>query len=621
MENTGCRISKGGCGIRSRILALAFCILFPAFCIVNAAVPVLDTYYSPKNSERPVRSSTRFIILHTTEGPARGSGTKLQKNGEAHYMVDEVGRIYRIIDRKRVAYHCGRSMWNGLSSLDNCSVGIEIVGYHNKDLTAAQYKALKPLIAELQKTYRVPDDRVLTHSMVAYGAPNQWHKRSHRGRKRCAMRMALPSVRRKLGLTSKPSFDPDVKAGRLVVADRELHQLLYSVEKKSKKTAPKNPPAKEAPVLKAPAKKTTEQAKKEQKTAQASKASGDAKAPGALTIGVGQTAWDVVHGAYNAHDTLYVFPNGEQKRGDEIGNWKSVPSGTRVTVGVKDAVVRAPTETVTVASAARQAKAAHGAAQQTAAKTPAPAATAATAVPPPPPPPAETSPESGEALDEAAALSAYAAREAGGNVVGKGKSAWDIARDAYAAETTIYEFPSGERKKGSEITNWKAIPPGTRITVAEGDINEPEKIVSLADAAASSDATGNTGSAAANPGVVRGTANANDRAASPILAALSTIAGAEWNSDRTIYVTEKGKYFKGSELNATTIGMLTPETKVFSGYKIGGPVTARNPAFAICGPVWRNEDTVFLLPDGRMEPGDKVDPQKIPARTMILYKD
>ncbi|MBR0056492.1 MAG: N-acetylmuramoyl-L-alanine amidase, partial [Kiritimatiellae bacterium] len=225
-------------------LAFFLALAAPAF----AAVPLLDTYYSPKNAERPVRSSTRFIILHTTEGAARGAGTKLQKNGEAHYMVDEAGRIYRIIDRKRVAYHCGRSMWNGLSSLDNYAIGIEVVGFHNKDPNAAQCKAIKSLLAELKKVYKVPDDRVLTHSMVAYGAPNQWHKRSHRGRKRCAMRMALPSVRRKLGLNAKPSYDPDVKAGRLVVADQALQKVLYSVEKKSAKGGGKGKtPAKPQP--------------------------------------------------------------------------------------------------------------------------------------------------------------------------------------------------------------------------------------------------------------------------------------------------------------------------------------------------------------------------------------
>ena len=96
-----------------------------------AAISLLDTYYSPKNRERPVRQATRFIILHTTEGGARGSLAKLSANGECHYVVDLDGKIYAIIDRHRVAYHAGVSMWNGRTGLDSCTVGIEIAHHHN----------------------------------------------------------------------------------------------------------------------------------------------------------------------------------------------------------------------------------------------------------------------------------------------------------------------------------------------------------------------------------------------------------------------------------------------------------------------------------------------------------
>lgn len=498
------RLLAAALAAAGRGVALFICL---AAFAAQAAVPLLDTYYSPKNKERPVRSSTRFIILHTTEGSSRGSGAKLQKNGEAHYMVDEAGRIYRIIDRKRVAYHCGRSMWNGLSSLDNYSVGIEVVGYHNKNLTQAQYKALKDLLAELKSAYKIPDDKVLTHSMVAYGAPNQWHKRSHRGRKRCGMRMALPSVRRQLGLNSKPAYDPDVKARRLVVADKELFQLLYSVEKgsgaSSRRTPVKPAQSKPAPV---------------------SDKGASAK------------------------------PGGKPAAG---------------TSGVRPASARSSSPP---------------------ALTPVARSSGA----------ASTADDLHAPVDEEEAAARYAAREAasGGNVIGPRRSAWDIARDAYNSASTLYEFPDGTRKTGAEIKNWKAMPAGTRVTLAEGDVNEPEKIDSVA-------------SAGLSQAVIAGTTDA----------ALDAILGDEWNSERTVYVSPDGKYVKGSELNAEKLAALSPDTKVFNGYKVGGPVTARNPAFNICGPSWRDEGTHFLFPNGTIVTGDKVDPGKIPAKTMILYKD
>ncbi len=189
---------------------------------------------SPKNHARSGRSSTRFIILHTTEGEKKGALAKLRRSGEAHYLVDRAGHVSRIVDKNRVATHAGRSMWNGTAALDQHSIGIEVVGYHNRPVGKAQLRALRELISQLQSLYDVPDDRVLTHSMVAFGTPNRYHRRAHRGRKRCGMNLSTPEVRAALGLASIPSSDPDVEAGRLVFADPKLAQHLYGARAKSR---------------------------------------------------------------------------------------------------------------------------------------------------------------------------------------------------------------------------------------------------------------------------------------------------------------------------------------------------------------------------------------------------
>ncbi len=393
-------------------------ILLMATGTASAAVKLLDTYYSPKNRERPLRSSTQFIILHTTEGSAKGSGEKLARYGEAHYMIDKLGRIYRVIDRKRVAYHCGRSMWSGRTSLDSCSIGIEMVGNHNQDLSAAQYRALRELLNELKRIYKIPDNRILTHSMVAYGTPNRWHRRSHRGRKRCAMRMATTSARHKLGLNRKPSFDPDVRAGRLVVADPALHKVLY---------------------------------------------------------GPDTTAQNKAAAKYSASDS---------------------------------------------------------------------------------------------------------------NVIGPGRSAWDVARDVYNSADTLYIMPDGTKKNGKEITNWRAIPAGTKVITEGGDVNPIEKVQIL------------------------------NRGQSP-----SNIAGAEWNSPKTIYILPSGRSILGHELTAATAQSLPPGTRILVGYRIDGPITARRRAFDICGVAWNQADTYYLSPDGSLTTGTTINPSRIPAGTRIIFKE
>jgi len=208
----------------SRVLAILALAYFP---LMASAVNVSYRYRSPRNPERKVRASTRLIVLHTTEAPARSSLNKLSDRGEAHFCITEDGGIYAVVDRDREAFHAGRSMWTGVEDVDKYSIGIECVGYHNKAMPMAQLLAIRDLVRELKAMYRIPDERVVCHSHVAYGAPNRWQKRRHRGRKRCGMLFAMPSVRRILELKARPAFDPDTRSGRLSVGDDYLNKVLY----------------------------------------------------------------------------------------------------------------------------------------------------------------------------------------------------------------------------------------------------------------------------------------------------------------------------------------------------------------------------------------------------------
>ena len=212
------------CRLTARAATALVCI---AFCADADALDISNRYRSPRNHERRVRASTRLIVLHTTEAPARSSLNKVSDRGECHYCVTESGQVYAIVDRDREAFHAGRSMWQGVEDVDKFSVGIECVGYHDKVMPSVQIAAIRDLVRELKAMYRIPDHCVVCHSHVAYGAPNRWHRVKHRGRKRCGMLFAMPSVRRQLGLVSRPAFDPDTRAGRLRNADEYLRSVLY----------------------------------------------------------------------------------------------------------------------------------------------------------------------------------------------------------------------------------------------------------------------------------------------------------------------------------------------------------------------------------------------------------
>lgn len=283
------------------------CLALPGMLARTSAAAGLriSNRLSPLNGKRPRRPHTRYIILHTTEGEEKGSLNKLVRYGEAHYFVCHSGQVYRIIDKSKIARHTGRSMWEGRTTIDNYSIGIEVCGYHNRDITPAQADAVRELLRQLKSLYDIPDERVLTHSMVAYGRPNRFHNDNHRGRKRCGMIFARPEIRARLGLEGAPPEDPDVKAGRLKVADPELFAFLFA-----RRTEPVLVASGASAPLPVP--ETV-----------------DAPSESPL-ISLSRTAWQIARERYNHPDTVYVFPDGRRLQGDKVEDWGRIPTGTRV---------------------------------------------------------------------------------------------------------------------------------------------------------------------------------------------------------------------------------------------------------------------------------------------------
>lgn len=269
--------------VLTSIILMAFTL--PAHSIQVVRGPTYDSL----DRRRDVRRSTQFLILHTTESDNSGAIHSLSRRGEANYLIELSGIIIELLPVNKLAMHAGLSMWDGIRGLSNHSVGIEVEGFHHLPITPRQKQALKNLISRLKDQFSVRDDKVLPHSMVAYGAPNRWHRHNHRGRKRCGMQFGDWNFRQDLGLGAGPLRDPDVEAGRLVVADEELHDYLFAGGQNLEDFE---------------------------------------YTPGVITGSV--SAWDIARGNYNDYRTIYTFPNGTVKAGNEITNWNRIPQGTKV---------------------------------------------------------------------------------------------------------------------------------------------------------------------------------------------------------------------------------------------------------------------------------------------------
>jgi hypothetical protein len=275
--------------------------------------------------------------------------------GHANYVIARNGRTYRTLDKRYRADHAGLSMWKGETDISSVSIGIELVGYHYMEITNRQYRSVGALIDILQRVYHLTDQAVLTHSQIAYGRPNRWFKKNHRGRKRCAKNF----IRSKAGLGSGPSVDPDVRAGRLT-PDPELAVILYA-----KRVAPServgtniitaknvawtiagedyNSPN---TLYKLPNGKIIPGDKIEQKIGwkyiprQTVVMLNQPKIPrktGPIkTISNGLTAWTLAGSAYNRTTTFYFFPNGSVKNGSQISDWDELPPRTKIIVGYRN---------------------------------------------------------------------------------------------------------------------------------------------------------------------------------------------------------------------------------------------------------------------------------------------
>jgi len=130
---------------------------------------------SPNHGARKNPARIDLLVLHYT-GMTSGEAAleRLCDPGakvSAHYVVEEHGRIWRLVPETRRAFHAGRSCWEGESDLNAVSIGIEIVnpghqwGY--RAFPEAQMVSVEQLCLELMSRHPIPPHRVVGHSDIA----------------------------------------------------------------------------------------------------------------------------------------------------------------------------------------------------------------------------------------------------------------------------------------------------------------------------------------------------------------------------------------------------------------------------------------------------------------------
>ena len=128
---------------------------------------------SPNHDER--RQPLDMLVLHYTGMETGQAALERLCDPEAkvssHYLVEEDGRVFQLVDEERRAWHAGVAQWNGKEDINSRSIGIEIVnGGHEYGLPPfpeVQIEAVLRLCLDLLSRHAISAHNIVGHSDIA----------------------------------------------------------------------------------------------------------------------------------------------------------------------------------------------------------------------------------------------------------------------------------------------------------------------------------------------------------------------------------------------------------------------------------------------------------------------
>ena len=137
---------------------------------------IIKTRYSP-NCSKTIRNinDIKFIVIHYTGMQSKIESIKRllsrKHRVSCHYLIDRKGKILKMVDDNKVAWHAGKSKWKNFNNLNKNSIGIELVNkgheFGYEKFTNLQINQLVKLCVILKKKYKVKNSNILGHSDIA----------------------------------------------------------------------------------------------------------------------------------------------------------------------------------------------------------------------------------------------------------------------------------------------------------------------------------------------------------------------------------------------------------------------------------------------------------------------
>jgi N-acetylmuramoyl-L-alanine amidase len=128
---------------------------------------------SPNCDDRPADAIINCIVLHSTVEPTTEGTMKIfltpERRVSAHFIVGRDGRVVQMVPVEKRAWHAGLSVLDNVPSVNNFSVGIEMVNLNDGSdpYTPEQMEAVAGIIRLIRSRYDVPDSRIVSHAQVA----------------------------------------------------------------------------------------------------------------------------------------------------------------------------------------------------------------------------------------------------------------------------------------------------------------------------------------------------------------------------------------------------------------------------------------------------------------------
>ncbi len=132
---------------------------------------------SPNFGDRTGNKPVDMLVLHYTDmmsvEAALARMCDPQAAVSAHYLIDEEGTIFQLVDENMRAWHAGVSYWRGECDVNSRSIGIELANPgHSNGLTPfpkVQMESLISLSQDILTRHAISAQNIVGHSDIAPG--------------------------------------------------------------------------------------------------------------------------------------------------------------------------------------------------------------------------------------------------------------------------------------------------------------------------------------------------------------------------------------------------------------------------------------------------------------------